>query len=201
MVDDICLRNSIGSYYLLNRVNSSGITGCIYDSLTGEPLQAEVVINSYYDPTLPPRMSDPTYGRFLRILGYGTYDIEIHKNGYQSFHLSGVVVEPGEMLELNVHLKKKEANSMIPADTPNLMIFPNPTRNVITICVANPDKFSSVKIYDISGRVLKDFENPSSNTLIWLGKDNMDRDLANGVYYVIGETNDAKLVRKIVINN
>lgn len=201
MVDDICLRNSIGSYYLLNRVNSSGITGCIYDSLTGEPLQAEVVINGYYDPTLPPRMSDPTYGRFLRILGYGTYDIEIHKNGYQSFHLSGVVVEPGEMLELNVHLKKKEANSMIPADTPNLMIFPNPTRNVMTICVANPDKFSSVKIYDISGRVLKEFENPSSNTLIWLGKDNMDRDLANGVYYVIGETNEAKLVRKIVINN
>lgn len=201
MVDDICLRNSIGSYYLLNRVNSSGITGCIYDSLTGEPLQAEVVINGYYDPTLPPRMSDPTYGRFLRILGDGTYDIEIHKNGYESFHLNGIGVEPGEMLELNVLLKKKETNSMIPSDTPNLMIFPNPTRNVITICVANPDQFSSLKIYDISGRVLKDFENPSSNILIWLGKDNMDRDLANGVYYVIGETNDAKLVRKIVINN
>lgn len=201
MVDDICLRNSIGAYYLLNRVNSTGITGCIYDSLTGEPLQAEVVINGFYDPTLPPRMSDPTYGRFLRILGDGTFDIEIHKKGYESFHLTGVVVEPGKMLELNVLLKKKEVNSIIPADTPNLMIFPNPTRNVMTICVANPDQFSSLKIYDVSGRVLKDFENPSSNILIWLVKDNMDRDLANGVYYVIGETTDAKFVRKIVINN
>jgi len=171
MVDDICLRNSIGSYYLLNRVNSSGITGCVYDSLTGEPLQAEVVINGYYDPTLHPRMSDPTYGRFLRILGDGTYDIEIYKSGYTSLYLNDIVVEPGEMTEFDVFLQKKETNSMIPADTPNLMIFPNPTRNAMTICLANPEQFSSLKIYDINGRVLKDFENPSSNILIWLGKD------------------------------
>jgi len=201
MVDDICLRNSIGSYYLLNRVNSSGITGCIYDSLTDEPLQAEVVIKGYYDPTLPPRMSDPTYGRFLRILNEGTYDIEIHKSGYESLYLNDIVVEQGKMTEFDVLLQKKETNSMVPANNPEIMIFPNPTRNAMTIYVANPSQFSSLRIYDICGRVLKNFENPSSGTLIWLGKDDIDRDLANGVYYVIGQTNDSKIVRKIVINN
>ena len=105
------------------------------------------------------------------------------------------------MTEFDVLLQKKETNSMVPANNPEIMIFPNPTRNAMTIYVANPSQFSSLRIHDICGRVLKDFESPSSSTLIWLGKDDIDRDLANGVYYVIGQTNNAKIVRKIVINN
>ncbi|GAI25542.1 unnamed protein product, partial [marine sediment metagenome] len=106
MVDDICQRNLVGAYYLLNRVSSSGITGCIYDSLTGEPLSAEVIINGYYDPNLPPRKSDSDFGRFLRILKSGYYNIEIHKMGYEPKFYQNIEVEQGTMTELNVHLKR-----------------------------------------------------------------------------------------------
>ena len=71
----------------------------------------------------------------------------------------------------------------------------------MTIYMENPGQFSSLKVYDISGRMLRDFDDPSSPTVIWLGKDDQNRNLANGVYYIVGETGEQRLTRKIVINN
>ncbi|MCK4940748.1 hypothetical protein KAS45_01535, partial [candidate division WOR-3 bacterium] len=114
IVDDICQRNLPGAYYLLERVEESGITGCIYDSLSGEPVSAEVVINGYYDSSLPPRKSDVTYGRFLRILKPGVYDIEVRNCGYASMYYDDIVVSDGQMTELNVLLNRISGESTIP---------------------------------------------------------------------------------------
>lgn len=201
MVDDVCQRNILGAYYLMDRLDGSGITGCIFDSLTGQPLHAEVIIDGFYDPTLPPRMSDPLYGRFIRVLADGQYDIEIHKNGYESKYVNNVIIEPGMMTEIDIYLQKGETNSIIHENTPNIMVFPNPAKNAMTIFLENPNQFSSLRIYDVNGRMLRDFDNLSTSTVVWLFRDNLERELANGVYYVIGETNSQKLTRKIVINN
>ncbi|MGB3341603.1 MAG: M14 family zinc carboxypeptidase [bacterium] len=201
MVDDVCQRNIVGAHYLLDRVTGSGITGCVYDSLTGEPLHAEITIDGFYDPTLPPRMSDKLYGRFLRMINDGSYDIQIHKNGYESKYLNNIIVEPDIMTEIEVFLRKKESNSLIFKNKPDILVFPNPTRNAMTIYIENPNQFSSLKVYDVNGRMLRDFDNPSSTTVVWLSKDSQNRDLANGIYYIVGETNVQRLTRKIVINN
>jgi len=201
MVDDVCQRNIVGAYYLLDRINGSGIAGCVYDSLTGEPLHAEIVIDGFYDPTLPPRMSDKLYGRFSRMLNDGSYDIEIHKDGYESKYLHDIIVGPNTMTKFDVFLRKKESTSMILDNRPAIHVFPNPSRHAMTIYMENPNRFTSLKVYDVSGRMLRDFDSPSSATVVWLGKDNQHRDLANGIYYIVGETNEQRLTRKIVINN
>jgi carboxypeptidase T len=201
MVDDVCQRNIVGANYLLDRVTGSGITGCVYDSLTGEPLNAEITIDGFYDPTLPPRMSDKLYGRFLRMLHEGSYDIEIHKDGYESKHLNNIIVGPDIITEIEVFLHKKESNSMIFENKPDILVFPNPTRNAMTIHMENPNQFSSLKVYDVNGRMLRNFDNLLSTTVVWLGKDEQNRNLANGIYYIVGETSVQKLTKKIIINN
>jgi hypothetical protein len=201
MVDDVCQRNIVGAHYLLDRVTGSGITGCVYDSLTGEPLNAEITIDGFYDPTLPPRMSDKLYGRFLRMLYEGSYDIEIHKDGYESKHLNNIIVGPDIMTEIEVFLHKKESNSMIFENKPDILVFPNPARNAMTIHMENPNQFSSLKVYDVNGRMLRDFDNLLSTTVVWLGKDEQNRNLANGIYYIVGETSEQRLTRKIIVNN
>jgi carboxypeptidase T len=201
MVDDVCERNVVGAYYLLDRVAGSGITGCVYDSLTGAPLDAEIIIEGFYDPTLPPRKSDKSHGRYLKILNTGTYDMQIHKNGYESKYLVDITVAADTLTVLNIYLIPKETNSMILENDPDLMVFPNPTRNAMIIHLENPQRFRSLKVYDICGRMLRNFTTLSSATLTWLCNDDLDRELANGVYYIVGETNEQKLTRKIIINN
>lgn len=201
MVDDVCQRNAVGAYFLLDRITGGGITGCVYDSLTGQPLDAEIIIDGFYDPTLPPRMSDQKYGRFLRLLSAGSYDIQIHKYGYESKYLDDIIVGNNAMTSIDVLLQRKESNSMIFENNPEILVFPNPARNAMTIYMENPGQFSSLKVYDVNGRMLRDFDGPSSSTVVWLGKDEQNRNLANGVYYIVGETSEQRLTRKIVINN
>ena len=131
----------------------------------------------------------------------GSFDIQIHKDGYESKYLDDIIVEPGIITEIDVVLSKNESSSMIYENCPEILVFPNPTRNAMTIYMENPGQFSSLKVYDINGRMLRDFDDPTSATVVWLGKDNQNRDLANGVYYIVGESNDQRLTKKIVINN
>jgi carboxypeptidase T len=198
MVDDICQRNSVGAYYLLERASGCGITGCICDSMTGNPLRAEVIIQGYYDPVLPPRQSEPMYGRFLRILSPGIYDIEVHKYGYVSQYVHDVVVGNNELSQLTISLSKSEYEVLKEDDTNSMLINPNPVRNIIFIHMNKPSNFSSIGIYDTAGRSLISFKKPTSN-IVWQCIDSAHREIANGVYYVIGETTGQKLIQKVVV--
>jgi len=198
MVDDICQRNLVGAYYLLKRVSQSGITGCIYDSLSGEPLSAEVIIDEYYDPALPPRQSEPILGRFLRIVSDGIYDVEIHKYGYASKYYKNIEVADGKLTELNVRLSKMEYEVTKKDNDNRILINPNPASNPVVISLNNPLNFSSLKIYDIIGRLVINFDNLTSN-IIWYCNDKFNRKVPGGVYCVIGETNEKKLIKKILV--
>lgn len=201
MVDDICQRNLVGAYYLLNRVSGSGITGCIYDSLTGEPLSAEVIINEHYDPNLPPRQSDSDFGRFLRILKAGVYNIEIHKNGYESKFYQNVEVEQDTLTELNVQLKRMGGTFIMENNDTAILINPNPVRGTVTIQLTNPLYFTSLKIYDTIGRLLKIYDTPT-NEIVWQCTDKLNRKISNGIYWLVGETDEQILViKKVVVFN
>jgi hypothetical protein len=103
-VTDICQRNVVGAFYLLDRIQGSSITGIIYDSTTGDPLEAEVRILEAYDPDLEARLSDSTYGRYRRMLDPGTYIVEVYKEQYHSVIDSNIVVEAGKPTIHNVSL-------------------------------------------------------------------------------------------------
>ena len=103
LVTDICQRNLAGAFYLLDRIHSASITGCITDSITRIPLQAEVRILEAYDPVLPPRESDSN-GRYRRILLPDTYTVQVYKEQYHSVTDSNIVVVAGEPTIHNVSL-------------------------------------------------------------------------------------------------
>jgi hypothetical protein len=139
LVNDICERNLVGAYYLIDRVYGSSITGCITDSATGEPLEAEVRILEAYDPDLPSRLSDSIYGRYRRILVPDTYTVEVVKVGYAEVTIPNVVVFEDEPTILNVQLTtipwiiyhSHIINDLPPGGNHNGVLDPGETANMI----------------------------------------------------------------------
>jgi len=107
LVTDLCQRNLAGAFYLLDRIHGASITGCITDSRTRMPLQAEVRILEAYDPDLPPRMSDSLYGRYRRILdpdSTPTVTIVVYKEGYRPETIESVEVQLDEPTICDIQL-------------------------------------------------------------------------------------------------
>lgn len=199
MVDDICERNLVGAYYLLDRAEHGGITGCIYDSLTGEPISAEVIVHEYYDATLPARKSEAQYGRFLRILSAGDYDIEVCKPGYATKYVSNIHVIDAVLTTLNIQLSQMEYTLPVSAGN-QLSLAPNPASNIIRINTYQ-QPFSSLKIFDCTGRLVKQFNHTTiqlSNYVVWDCTDEQNRKIAQGIYYVVGESDENLVTQKIV---
>ncbi|MEO0216860.1 MAG: M14 family zinc carboxypeptidase, partial [candidate division WOR-3 bacterium] len=211
-VDSICMRNLPGAYYLLERTFGSSITGTITDSITNEPIVAEVRIIGYYDSTLASRMSDSLFGRYRRILNPGTYSLQFRKQGYDTITISNVVVLPGIPTILNVKMSplgiEESAISQSAIRNPKLEIYPNPFRNhcVIKYQIPNPESqtnsnsqipnknlatyyplLSTLKIYDATGELVRlwDYQTiRQSDHVVWSTKDNTGRRLSAGVYFI-----------------
>jgi hypothetical protein len=83
MVDGIVARNLIGIYYLMGRALGQGITGTIRDSVTLEPIEAEVQVSQAINADINPRLSRPDYGRYRRLLAAGSYTLRFIKTGYR----------------------------------------------------------------------------------------------------------------------
>lgn len=199
MVDDICEHNRVGAYYLLDRAEQGGITGCIYDSLTGEPISAEVIAHDHYDATLPARKSDIQYGRFLRILSAGDYEIEVRKPGYATKYISGIHVTDSALTEFDIQLSQMEYTLPVGAGS-QLLLTPNPAYNIIRISTKH-QPFSSLKVFDCTGRLVKQFNHPTiqqSNYIVWDCTDEQNRKIAQGIYYVVGESAENHVTRKVV---
>jgi hypothetical protein len=92
MVDDICNRHLPGQYYLLSRALGPGVTGVIRDSVTLEPIEAEVVVTEATNADINPRLSRPDTGRYRRLMAGGTYSLRFQKTGYRTRTVSNVVV-------------------------------------------------------------------------------------------------------------
>jgi hypothetical protein len=90
-VDSICERVYTGLIEFIKRVFQSGIAIQVLDNNL-KPLEAEIRINGYYDPQLPPRTSNPTNGMFWKLLTTGIYNITIVKDGYDTLTISGVEI-------------------------------------------------------------------------------------------------------------
>ncbi len=198
MVDGICQRNLPGAYYLLERCEQSGITGIITDSSTGLPLNAEIRVQGYYDPTLPPRRSDPTYGRFTRIVKPGTYNIEVRKRGYVPVAYDGVVVVDGSMTVLNTAMTMMEGEAKIPGSQKKISVRPNPARNSVLIHIDPEMDITSLGIYDACGRLVRDFSTTSSS-ILWQCDDENSRDVATGVYWLLEQRGIERRTHKIVL--
>jgi hypothetical protein len=92
LVDGIVSRNLAGIYYLLGRTLGPGVTGIIRDSVTLEPLEAEVQVLERINADINPRLSRPDYGRYRRFLASGTYTLRFIKTDYRQKTVNNVSV-------------------------------------------------------------------------------------------------------------
>ncbi len=86
-----------------------------------------------------------------------------------------------------------------------LHIYPNPFCRKTAINFSTGESIEendcSIKIYDITGRLVKTFNdlgNLKSRQVVWYGKDNKSRSLPNGVYLCTLETKTKRLTKKII---
>ena len=82
----------------------------------------------------------------------------------------------------------------------DLQINPNPSRNKIIISYTgiNP-KNAHIKVYDATGRLIRDFTSPQKNRLIWDGVDNSGKSLPAGIYFINLEAGNYKKIKKAVL--
>ncbi|MEO0216271.1 MAG: T9SS type A sorting domain-containing protein, partial [candidate division WOR-3 bacterium] len=69
----------------------------------------------------------------------------------------------------------------------SITIFPNPFRERLIInlntTMSLPSPYSSVRIYDVTGRLIRTYNNPTDQ-IIWDGRDGNDRKVSPGVYFL-----------------
>ncbi len=87
-----------------------------------------------------------------------------------------------------------------------LEVYPNPFQNATNIefAIRNPQSAISLKVYDATGRLVKDltqllnYQLPN-NQVVWSGTDDLGRKVPAGVYFVQFEAGNAKQIEKVVL--
>jgi carboxypeptidase D len=80
----------------------TGVRGLVTDSITGEPLEAEIQVEGREHKVY----SDGDIGDYYRLLLPGTYNLIFEAEGYRSKTISGVVVNEGTATVLDIELEK-----------------------------------------------------------------------------------------------
>jgi len=163
IIIDTAERCSQGAYWLMSRAlgyqteDKSMLTGHITDSITGDPLIAEIIVEQKHASYFEPRMSDELYGRFWRVLPQGTYDLIFRKKGYETLYLDNVVVNNSGWMDLDnppyngiqlIPLEEVELSGTIRCEGE-----PVAAQIIMINELGNDTLFTSDGIYDFSGYV------------------------------------------------
>ncbi|MCK4257322.1 T9SS type A sorting domain-containing protein, partial [candidate division WOR-3 bacterium] len=79
--------------------------------------------------------------------------------------------------------------------------YPSPMRSKVNIAYSLPDNIkANLKIYDISGRLIRTFENITNehSPITWHGRDKSGRTVPAGIYFCSLSTEKSRTTRKIV---
>ena len=94
----------------------------------------------------------------------------------------------------------EEHQSSLPASIA-LQISPSPFRNSVSITFSLECALEAMvfKIYDVTGRVVKEFNRLTSNQILWSGTDDLNRRLPSGIYFLKLEVGDRFATEKLVL--
>ncbi len=126
-------RNTLGAWWMLNRAlrtsnlpSNSMLGGVITDAVTGNPLEAEVIVEQKNSPWFTPRKSDPVYGRYWRPITSGLYTLHYRKKGYADYIIPSqsvfnnwmivnVQMQPLSAVTLSGTVRSSDGGQLIPA--------------------------------------------------------------------------------------
>jgi hypothetical protein len=98
-----------------------------------------------------------------------------------------------------------EENKDINHSSVQLEISPNPftDRTDITCSIGQSAKSTELRIYDISGKLVKDFSLPIAYSIVptvsWYGTDESGELLPSGVYFIQAKGGDLNLTKKVIL--
>ncbi len=103
----------------------------------------------------------------------------------------------------NVSIEEKGRDKLV---SPRLTVSPNPFTNKVNITYCPEKKAESIelKIYNVGGRLVKDFSLSTGHFLLgtavsWDGRDNKDKKVPPGIYFVKLSSNNFVSVGKIIL--
>jgi carboxypeptidase T len=113
-VIQVCEDNLNAAMILLNRVNTSTLTGLVTNSVTGEPVVAEIYVDGIDNTGLfrEPYMSNETFGRYFRLLPTGNYSVTFSAFGYISQSFDNVNINNQDQTILDVQLQQSQIISV-----------------------------------------------------------------------------------------
>ena len=168
----------------------NGIHGTVTDSLTGEPLQAQIFIanhdfdHSYVETTLP-------HGFYHRPIKAGQYTVTYSAEGYLPKTIVTTIAD-GEKMVQNVQLSRPVGI----AEYENaIIVYPNPAQDFLTLESSEGMEINHIALYDIQGRLVETFPEASLQT------SKLDlRNLPAGTYFLhIKTTLNHEIIRKVHI--
>jgi carboxypeptidase T len=106
----ICQDNLESALILMNRVNSSTLTGLVTNSVTGEPVVAEVFVSGIDNTGLPrePYKSNEQFGRYFRMLPNDSYTVTFTAFGYLTQTFNNVAINDMGQTVLDVAMVQSQ---------------------------------------------------------------------------------------------
>jgi hypothetical protein len=129
------------------------------------------------------------YGQTVRIRFHFTSDPGVNAEGWYVDDFQVPII---------IAVDENKSGNRIPA----LSISPNPSRNVAYIHVGQGLKADGLKIYDISGRLVKNLYsalNPKSYSVTWDATNERGQKVPAGLYFVQLEMGGEKLTEKVLL--
>lgn len=162
--------------------SSYGIHGRVTDAVTGEPVVAQVAVQSHDDESSIV-FSDAT-GGYHRPMEKGSFKVVYSADGYHSKTVN-VEVQNGCATEVNVALEPLSQGVAEYHRSWDCVLYPNPAHSTFTIAVSNPMSHAlDGCLIDQQGRVLKRWK------FVGLEQTVDVSDIPSGLYYI--EITDGK---------
>ncbi len=113
-VIEVCQDNLEAALILLERVDASTLTGLVTNSVSGEPVVAEVYVEGIDNTGLyrEPYVSNEAFGRFFRMLPAGNYSVTFSAFGYISQTFDNVNINNQGQTILDVQLQQSQIISV-----------------------------------------------------------------------------------------
>ena len=146
----------------------NGLPGIVTDSISGEPIEAEVFIENR-DVDNSDVTSHLPIGDYHRYLASGSYDINFSAEGYQSKTISSVTVLNDESTVLDVQLVPTDVSvyeNLVDA----VSIYPQPANDFVRI-YGCPENITHILLIDSYGKIVRTISN--NTRMIYLSKDNL----------------------------
>ncbi|MBN1348449.1 T9SS type A sorting domain-containing protein [candidate division KSB1 bacterium] len=181
----------------LPRVAYNGMGGSIYDAGVNSNFNQDGHVFWWYHKPLYLEIDD------LEKMAPDTC-VPKSRNGSVSFAI-GMRLHQVSLLELRPDTTTGIASGRASIETapPEIEVFPNPFNQNIVIKLNCSPQVKSVRIYNLAGKTVKQFEVPGGTSqpvsLSWRGEDQSGRSVSSGIYFISALLEDRRIIRKVTL--